>query len=587
MIVKHLFKRLWKNIQLKRKKQLSLVLLLTIIASFTEIISIGAVIPFLGVLANPEAFFKYEFVQSFINFVQIEEPNQLLLIFTIVFIMAALLAGLMRIGLLWGQTRLAHAIGADLSYQIYKNTLYQPYSVHLKQNSSEVISAIATKSDQVVMQTILPVMYIFSSVFMLSTILVALIFIHPVMAVSAMAGFSLIYIGFIHFTRRRLQGNSEKISQNSNITIKALQEGLGGIRDVLIDGTQKTYCEYFRVADVKRRRAISSNQFMGQSPRYGVESLGIVLITSLAFFLSNGDDSLIGILPLLGALAIGTQRMLPMLQQAYNSWSLIRGSQHILRDALRLIENHSPEQIKYKNDSIISFCKTICLKRVGFRYDDKTPWILKDINLEIIKGSRVGFIGITGSGKSTLLDIIMTLLQPSMGTLEIDNVVVNMRNNSGWMSHIAHIPQSIYLADTSIAENIAFGIPLHMIDHERVIRAAKEAQIDNIIQLWDQKYDTVVGERGVRLSGGQRQRIGIARALYKDADVLVFDEATSALDNQTEKVVMDAINHIGKDTTILMVAHRLSTLKNCDLIVELKNGKIFRKGSPSEIIASK
>ena len=582
--MRYLLKRLWKNINLKRKKQLSLVLLFIMAASVTEVISIGAVIPFLGVLANPEAFFQHELAQSFINYSNIAEPSQLLPLFATAFMIAALMAGLMRIALLWGQTRLAHAIGADLSYQIYKNTLYQPYSVHLEQNSSEVISAIATKSDQVVMQTILPIMYIVSSIFMLIMILLTLIVIHPVMAIVAMTGFAFIYVLFIYLTKKRLHGNSKKISHNSNITIKALQEGLGGIRDVLIDGAQDTYCEYFRAADVKRRRSISSNQFMGQSPRYGVESLGMILITSLAFFLSKEEGDLMGTLPLLGALAIGTQRMLPMLQQAYNSWSLIRGSQCILQDALALLEQQLPKYTEYKNTGSISFHKTIRLNSLGFRYNKDAPWIFNNLNLTILKGSRIGFVGTTGSGKSTLLDIIMTLLHPSEGTLEIDDTEVNVSNNQGWFSHIAHIPQSIYLSDTTIAENIAFGIPKDRIDYQRVISAAKKAQIDGTIQSWDQKYDTVVGERGIRLSGGQRQRIGIARALYKEADVLIFDEATSALDSQTEKVVMDAIDDIHKDTTILMVAHRLSTLKNCDLIVELENGKIKRQGRPSEII---
>ena len=582
--MRYLLKRLWKNINLKRKKQLSLVLLFIMAASVTEVISIGAVIPFLGVLANPEAFFQHELAQSFINYSNIAEPSQLLPLFATAFMIAALMAGLMRIALLWGQTRLAHAIGADLSYQIYKNTLYQPYSVHLEQNSSEVISAIATKSDQVVMQTILPIMYIVSSIFMLIMILLTLIVIHPVMAIVAMTGFAFIYVFFIYLTKKRLHGNSKKISHNSNITIKALQEGMGGIRDVLIDGAQDTYCEYFRAADVKRRRSISSNQFMGQSPRYGVESLGMILITSLAFFLSKEEGGLMGTLPLLGALAIGTQRMLPMLQQAYNSWSLIRGSQCILQDALALLEQQLPKYTEYKNTGSISFHKTIRLNSLGFRYNKDAPWIFNNLNLTILKGSRIGFVGTTGSGKSTLLDIIMTLLHPSEGTLEIDDTEVNVSNNQGWFSHIAHIPQSIYLSDTTIAENIAFGIPKDRIDYQRVISAAKKAQIDGTIQSWDQKYDTVVGERGIRLSGGQRQRIGIARALYKEADVLIFDEATSALDSQTEKVVMDAIDDIHKDTTILMVAHRLSTLKNCDLIVELENGKIKRQGRPSEII---
>ena len=582
--MKDSLKKLWQNIKVRRKKQLGLILILILTASITEVVSIGAVIPFLGILANPEAFFQHELAQDFISFAKIEQPSELLSLFTVLFMFAALMAGFMRITLLWGQTRLAHAIGADLSYQIYKNTLYQPYSEHLKQNSSEVIAAIANKSDQVVMQTILPVMYIVSSVFMLLMILLTLVAINPIMAIGAISGFTFIYIIVIRLTRRRLQGNSKRISFNSNVTIKALQEGLGGIRDVLISGTQDTYCEYFRAADVNRRRAIASNQFISQSPRYGVESLGIILITGLAFFLSRGDNSLVGVLPLLGALAIGSQRMLPMLQQAYNSWSLIRGSNAILLDALELLEPKLTEKNKTDIVGSIPFQKSICFNNLAFQYDENGPWVFKNLNLTILKGQRVGFVGKTGSGKSTLLDIMMTLLQPSKGKLEIDDIEVNLNNNQAWMSHIAHIPQSIFLADTTIAENIAFGIPKDMIDYKRVTSAAKEAQIDDVIQSWNEKYDTVVGERGIRLSGGQRQRIGIARALYQDADVLIFDEATSALDNHTEQVVMNAIDEIHSNTTILMVAHRLSTLKNCDLIVELDDGEIKRTGTPSEII---
>ena len=231
---------------------------------------------------------------------------------------------------------------------------------------------------------------------------------------------------------------------------------------------------------------------------------------------------------------------------------------------------------KLTSDTIL-FQKVIQLNNLWFRYQKNTSWVLSKINLKIPKGSIIGFIGTTGSGKSTLLDIIMALLHPSKGSIEVDGVEINANNYRGWQSHIAHIPQTIYLSDTTIAENIAFGLPKDQIDYKRVVNMAQKAQIHETIQSLDKQYDTLVGERGVRLSGGQRQRIGIARALYKNADVLIFDEATSALDNVTEKAVMDAINEISKEVTILIVAHRLSTLKNCDLIVELENGKAHYK----------
>lgn len=570
-------KRLWLQINTKRKKQLGLVMILMIMASVAEIVSIGAVVPFLSVLANPEVVFEHESLQYFIEYFGITNSSQLLLPFTLIFSSAAILAGLTRIVLLWSQTRLAAAIGADFSFQIYNHTLFQSYAEHIAQNSSEVIAAISTKTDQVVGQTLLPILAILSSFIMLSVILILLMIIHPTMTLSAIAGFAFIYSILILATKKKLHHNSHVISENTNKMIKFLQEGLGGIRDILIDGTQATYSRAFKSVDGVRRRGLANNQIMAQGPRYGVEALGMVLIAFLAFSLSETEAGIIGALPMVGALAVGAQRMLPMLQHIYSSLSLIRGSQGILENSLTFLERPLPEHARKFREENIVFQNDIVLNNVGFCYQKNTPWVLTDINLKIPKGSRIGFIGTTGTGKSTLLDIIMALLQPSKGSLEVDGVEIGKKNYRGWQSHIAHIPQTIYLSDTTIAENIAFGLPKHQIDVNRVINMAQKAQIDETIQSFDKQYDTLVGERGVRLSGGQRQRIGIARALYKNADVLIFDEATSALDNVTEKVVMDAINEISKEVTILIVAHRLSTLKNCDLIVELENGKAYLK----------
>tara|TARA_B110000008_G_scaffold61680_1_gene61475 strand:+ start:11425 stop:13161 length:1737 start_codon:yes stop_codon:yes gene_type:complete len=569
-----LLKRLWLQINTKRKKQLGLVMVLMLMASVAEIVSIGAVIPFLGILSNPELVFEHERLQFFINYFGITNSSQLLFPFTMIFTIAALLAGLIRIALLWSQTRIATLIGADLSFQIYNHTLHQAYSEHIAQNSSEVIATISTKTDHVVGQTLLPILAILSSFIMLSAILILLILIHPAMTFSAIAGFAFIYIMLILTTKKKLHLNSHIISRNTNKMIKFLQEGLGGIRDIIIDGSQATYAEAFKAVDGERRRRLANNQIMAQGPRYGVEALGMVLIALLALSLSGTEAGLIAVLPMVGALAVGAQRMLPMLQHIYGSFSLIRGSEGVLKDSLTLLERPPPKAVKKLPEEIIFFNKEIVLRDLGFCYQNNMPWILSKINMKIPKGSMIGFIGTTGAGKSTLLDIIMALLLPSKGSIEVDGVEINEKNYRGWQSHIAHIPQSIYLSDTSIAENIAFGLPRNQIDYKRVVDAAKKAQIDETIQSWDEHYDTLVGERGVRLSGGQRQRIGIARALYKNSDVMIFDEATSALDQVTEKAVMDAINEISKDVTILIVAHRLSTLKNCDSVVELENGKI-------------
>jgi len=232
----------------------------------------------------------------------------------------------------------------------------------------------------------------------------------------------------------------------------------------------------------------------------------------------------------------------------------------------------------------LPFSKRISLRQLAFRYGPDSPCVIKDLNFTIDKGSRVGFIGVTGSGKSTLLDIVMGLLEPTLGTLEVDGTPVTPINNRAWQRHIAHVPQAIFLADSTIEENIAFGVPKDQIDFARVLKAAQQAQIDETIETWEKQYQTVIGERGIRLSGGQRQRIGIARALYKEADVIIFDEATSALDNETERSVMQAIEGLSRDLTVLIIAHRLTTLKGCTQIVELGGGAIKLIGTYEEIV---
>jgi ATP-binding cassette subfamily B protein len=358
---------------------------------------------------------------------------------------------------------------------------------------------------------------------------------------------------------------------------------LGGIRDVLIDGTQNTYCDIYRTADQSLRRAQANVNIVSSSPRFMIEALGMVLIAGLAFVMAQRSEGLSGAIPVLGALALGAQRLLPVLQQAYSSFSSIRGNQRNLEDVIDLLDQPMPDQ-PVGVVQPIAFTQGIQINQLSFQYAEQSPWVLKGVNLSIEKGSRVGFIGSTGSGKSTLIDLVMSLLQPTQGTLEIDGQATTLANQRAWQAHLAHVPQSIFLADSSIAENIAFGVPRALIDMQRVQRAAQQAQIAQTIEGWEKGYETFVGERGVRLSGGQRQRIGIARALYKQANVIVFDEATSALDNETERAVMQAIDDLGDELTVLIVAHRLSTLKHCTKIVELKQGQVLREGRYEDIV---
>ena len=577
--ITQLISRLWHHIGSRRRGQFWILLVLMTLSSFAEILSIGAVLPFLGALTAPNRIFQHPAAQPFIQALGLTSAEQLLLPLTITFGLAALVASALRVLLLWASIRLSFAVGADLSNGIYRRTLYQPYAVHIARNSSEVINGISTKVGEVIFYILMPTLNLISAGVMLVAILLALLSIIPGIALAAFAGFGLIYAFIIRLARNRLKIDSQHIARESTNVIKSLQEGLGGIRDVLIDGSQEVFCTNYRNADQTLRRAQGSNQFISYSPRYGMEALAMLLIATLAYLLAKQPDGLAMAIPMLAAMALGMQRLLPALQQAYGAWSTIHGAQASLQDALELLDQPLPDHAEKPFPSPLPFRQQIRLHQISFRYGSQTPWVLKNINLGIVKGSRVGFIGTTGSGKSTLLDIIMGLLQPTEGTIEIDGEVVTVENHRSWQAHIAHVPQAIFLADSNIEENIAFGVPRDQIDHERVRQAARQAQIADIIETWPSQYQTNVGERGVQLSGGQRQRIGIARALYKRADVIIFDESTSALDNETELAVMQAIEALSDDLTVLIIAHRLSTLKNCTQIIEISNGSIQKRNN--------
>ena len=582
--ITQLLTRLWRHISLRRRGQFGLLLVLMLLASFAEILSIGAVLPFLGVLTAPERVFEYALAQPVVQALGIEAPAQLLLPLTIAFGLAALLAGAMRLLLLWASTRLSFATGAELSINIYRRTLYQPYAVHCARNSSEVINGISGKANGVIYSIIVPALTLISSCVMLAAILIALLAIDPVTALVAFGGFGLIYGLIILLTSETLLANSKRNALESTNVIKSLQEGLGGIRDVLIDGNQATYCQIYRNADLPMRRAQGNNTLISSSPRILTEALGMLLISAIAYAIANQADGIGQAIPFLGALAVGAQRLLPVLQQAYGAWTGILGGQVSLQDTLDLLDQPLPEYADRPVAVPLSFKHGISLIQLGFRYSPRSPFVLKQINLSIAKGSRVGFIGTTGSGKSTLLDIVMGLLPATDGSMEIDGQAVGPSTYRAWQAHIAHVPQAIFLADSTVEENIAFGVPKDRIDIQRVKQAARQAQIADSIEGLPKQYKTFVGERGVRLSGGQRQRIGIARALYKQADVIILDEATSALDSETELAVMQAIEGLSEDITLLIIAHRLTTLKNCTQIVELADGGIKRAGSYERIV---
>lgn len=570
---------LWSFLGKRRLWQLGGLFTLMLLSVMAEMVSLGAIVPFLGALTNPEDVLKLAWLKPILQLFGIDSADQLLLPLTGSFIMAAVMASGIKILLLWCNTRIGEGMTIQLNTEMYRRALYTPYEVHLASNSSNMISLVTQKMSAAASAGITHIMMFTIALLTSFAIIFTLFLINPLVALTtfSLLGGGYVLVGYV--SRRMLKRNSHVIAQNQPFAVKQLQEGIGGIRDVILDHSQevflKNYSGYIQII----QRAFSSNSIISMLPKYVLELLGIVLIAVMAYVLSLQGKAA---LPVLGAMALGAQRLLPSLQQSYYSWSFIAGSQSALNDVVSYL-NSKPSQENTGNPAPFPFNHTIALEHVAFSYVGTRKNVLENMSLTIQKGARVGFIGETGSGKSTLLDLIMGLFTPIGGKMLVDGVKIDEQNRQAWQKHIAHVPQSIYLSDASITENIAFGMPKEYIDFERVQSASKKAHLHHFIEELPNGYETYVGERGVQLSGGQRQRIGIARALYKQADVIIFDEATSALDDTTEKIVMEAINSLDENLTILMIAHRLSTLKDCDVIYRLSHGRIIESGSYEQV----
>lgn len=568
---------LWVHIDQRRRYQLGALLILMMLASVAEVFSIGAVIPFLAVMADPARAMTHPSIQRIVEGFNLTDPGDLLAFIAIGFGVACMLAGLVRVLLIYASTRLSFAIGADLSARIYLHTLYQPYIRHLSQNSSEVIAGITSKSSNVINGALVPALMIVSSSMLLATIISMLAYINPMITLGAMASFGGIYLGITLLMKRWLGVNGALISKESVRVVRCLQEGLGGIREVLLEGNQERYCEEYRKADMVMRRAQGSNLFITQFPRFAMEGLGLFMIAIFAYVETRLNGDLSSLLPTLGVLALGAGRMLPVLQHTYGSWANIQGNLAEVEDVLILLEKATSERASgYEPEVQVSFTESIVLDRLSFSYGPEP--VLREVSVTFQKGDCIGIIGRSGSGKSTLVDVIMGLLDPDTGSIQIDGQQLTRANLRSWQRHIAHVPQTIFLVDGNIADNIGFGLPGRVPTSEELYRAAISAGLGDLVQRPEDLYRIYVGERGARISGGQRQRIAIARALLRKADLIVFDEATSALDEKTEGDIVSMIQHLDHNKTIIMISHRMAALKHCNKIFEVEGGGLVRRG---------
>jgi ATP-binding cassette subfamily B protein len=567
-----------------RRRAFYLTIALMLVGTAAELMTIGAALPFLALISDPHRAAQLPAIGFVFDLLGWQPGEALILKATLLLVGATLFAAATRLLLTWATHAFVFRLGHEISVALYGRVLRQPYLYYVQHNSSEAVSTVE-KVQMALFSVLLPVMQGFVAGFIAIFILAVLVAIDPATALAAAAAMSLLYVGLSLATRKLLRDNSRIAGRAHTARIKQLQEGLGGIRDILIDRSQAVFERSFREVDDELRRAQQVNHFIAAAPRMLIEAAGIILLALLALYMSGAPGGLVTAIPVLGALAIGAQRLLPLLQAVYQGWSRAAGSLHILLDITDFAKAPPPPEPAAAAEPRRPFSREIVLDRVSFRYPGGRRPALRGIDLEIRRGERIGLVGETGSGKSTLLDLLMGLLEPSAGEIRIDGVALDRDRRAEWQSQIAHVPQFIYLFDSSVASNIAFGAEPASIDMGRVRAAAAQAQIAAFVEGLPAGYDTTVGERGIRLSGGQRQRIGIARALYKCASVLILDEATSALDDETEAAVIEALGAPDAGLTVLMVAHRLSTLAACDRLVRLKAGEVAEVGSYAAVVS--
>lgn len=470
---------LWGRLNKKRRYQFLFILILMISAAICEMFTVGAIVPFLGILTASNNVSHNEYIQIFIAYLPGFAAQNLTLFIAIFFILLLFVSGAVRLLLLYVSTKFSYAVGADLSLEVYRRTLYQPYETHIARNSAEVINGITGKTAMMIGSILVPLLNFISSVILLTGVLLAFFMISPLIALSSGFAIGCVYLVVLAFNKKRLKANSECIARESNNVIKALQEGLGGIRDVLLEGAQEEYCRSYQGSDYQLRMAYARNAFISASPRYFVETCAMIFIVGLAYFVSQVNGLGADTIPMLGAFALGAQKILPTMQQGYSALTIIRGAESSLRDVHAFLDQPLPNSSELKQ--AILFQDSIELKDVSFKYSGAAQYVLKDINLIFKKGMKIGFVGATGSGKSTLLDVLMALLNPTVGQLLVDGQLIDQSNAKMWQARIAHVPQHIYLSDASIAENIAFGVSYKNIDFERVRLAASKAQISSVI----------------------------------------------------------------------------------------------------------
>jgi ATP-binding cassette, subfamily B, bacterial PglK len=568
-------RKLFEVIPNRRRKQFPLVAMAMVLGAAFEVVGISLIIPLLDIISGSESQFS-EFISSSLG---LENQQNVALVSVIAFALIYLSKGLYLSGLAWVSARFSYLVKADISNKLMEKYLHAPYEFHLQKNSAQLIRNLTTEANQLVAYVLNPSLVIISEALVVIAVGVFLLVLEPQGTIIVMG----LLIVMSYAFQRFLGGFSQrigKIRQHADgLIIQNSQESLGGIKDVKILGKEEQFFKDFQKNNLTSADSSAKQNAISQLPRMYLETIGVMAFSILILFLIIQGDNFSEVVPVLAVFALAAFRLLPSANRLLSSANSLRFSESVITS---LYEEMTMKTLKafqaakpYIQSPRITFHQNIELRDVSYRYPKSEKLALLDINLTVRKGESIGVVGKSGSGKSTLSDLILGLLQPTTGVINVDGVGID-QNMRGWQRCIGYVQQDIFLLDDSIVRNIAFGESDEEIDNEKITDAIKEAQLMELIESLPEGVNTKLGERGLRLSGGQKQRIGIARALYRNAPILIFDEATSALDNETEAEIVSAIKNLKGTRTMVVIAHRLSTIEHCDRVVELKNGRIHK-----------
>jgi len=581
-----LIKDIFTLMTLSQKRRFFLLQTMVVVMAIMEVTAISSIAPFMSLISDVSLLHKEGLVGSFYVYSGMDDEYDFIFyagLSILTFLVVSASFSILTFKLL---ANFGASLGVEISDRLYEFYLNQSWLFHASDSSARLTKQVSVEASRLANSVIQPLLQMSARIALAVLISIGLVIYNPIVAFAGIFVFLSFYVLIYFLVRVRLQHNGQTISDINTKRFRLMNEGYGGIKDIILLGVKSEYINNFRKTGLPLAKANAENMILGFLPRYIMEVIAFgSMILLILFMVKTDEEGLQDIFPIIALYALAAFKLLPALQQSYHYLTIIKGNISAFY-AVRedLVNSFSSKKNKQTTKNINLIRNNISLSNIEFTYPGKTEPALKNISIQIKANQSIGIVGSSGSGKSTCIDVLLGLIQPDKGFLSVDDVIIDESNLREWQNSIGFVPQAIFLSEGSIIENIAFGVPRQKIDEQRVNDAIKQAHLSSLIDNLPDGLNSKIGERGVQLSGGQRQRIGIARALYNQSSILVFDEATSALDGITENVIMEAIREFQGNKTIILIAHRLKTIKHCDQIYLFENGMVIDHGRFDELL---